>query len=239
MNDAAAPLGYGDHIGDWEFYKVFLDRSNPQDLLARRRVEWHAHGMWPCSASWDITNGWWHHSDATRVEPWPDFNEYHLPIYIEGGTHGLWPTRFEYCLDYVVYTWCARLNGDGVTYLPESIPNLGEVYRPRLGMETILQYNGLWGFSDSPDGPVLHEGRWQHSPTGNYPAAYAGKWGIAWSGIIRDGRISHPCTQIEAVVKAVETGGKIIAYPGNYNEAFTITKSCTITAPHGAVIIGE
>jgi hypothetical protein len=56
---------------------------------------------------------------------------------------------------------------------------------------------------------------------------------------IRDGTVFRPRLNVNAAINAAPSGGVVSIVTGSYSETMTITKALTLTAPVGAVIIGN
>lgn len=88
----------------------------------------------------------------------------HPLVYVEKGTHGMWPSEY-WKMCFSVVDWCTNSHaGNGPKYKTNANKrNLGEVDYPLNevdGAEIILRYNGRWGAynvqNDNPSGPALH-----------------------------------------------------------------------------------
>lgn len=236
-NDMNLPLDEGDHEGDWELYKVSLDRGVAEyNLSSMIKAEWHGHGeilaTWRRDGGWDELFSYPPPLNTQLLGPLPTMPQFHAPLFIEENTHGLWPA-------YVAFPFVGRNAGDGISYTPNSIPNIGEAYRPRLGMEVIAQFNGLWGgFEDSPEGPVPRAAYlWQPSPSANNEALYIGSWSIPPITGLRFGRISRPWHSLQEFLHSNPEADTVIIYPGTYNTIPRISRRLRIEAPHGHVTI--
>ena len=215
--------------------------------LTLQQAWWHGHtndfmAKWTRGASpeWEI---------GPNVTIWggesylPYMPVQHPPVLIEVGTHGLLPAYGWYCED-IVGWWCSECDGDGYSFIPESIPNIGEAYRPRLGMEVVTHFNGKWGGAgDSPEGPVLHW-QWRSNPnpvpSANQEGTYVGQYDNTSHPGSFKGRISRPWQSVANAVSVTPAGGDVIIFPGTYNESVTITDPMRLVAPHGGVrIVGQ
>jgi len=155
---------------------------------------------------------------------------------IEAGTHGFYPTEWD-CFA------AGKNRGSWHSYVPPVVANVGEVRRPRLFLETIVQFNGTWGedeiYAEPPHGPPLQ--RWVDGGPAD-AARYVGKWNHGRNypgGTAPSGRISWPHNSLGEAASQASAGQTILIYPGNYNEAVTISTPVTLQAPHGAVTIGQ
>jgi hypothetical protein len=232
-NGVEAPANIADHEGDWELFEVYLDPNNPKNVSNMKKAVWYGHGK-PFLFRWEA-GSWDHDSDATPTGSYPPMPQAHPPIYVESGTHGSWPTVGR-------FSGVGKNRGNGHSYTPKNVTNIGEAYRPRIGTEVILQFNGRWGafrrFNSCPPGPVL-QSQWRHSPGANSPALYVGQWNAGPDDSYRNGRISWPLNNVEQAGSAASSGQTILIYPGNYSRGAVISKPVTLKAPHGNVIIGR
>lgn len=249
----------GEHEGDWEVINVFVDQTAalnawqsgaPFTGQMMCRVEWHAHGYSPAGAIWDPSvaewpgGWWWTREDSSAPQaPLPARPAQHPDVYVEADSHGFWPVPW-----YLIRI--GRNRGNGHSYIPTSVENVGEVFRPRLGSELVVQYNGQWGGpwdvvgfdGDPPDAPPL-QSRW--IPGGpSAEARYVGPWNhgqVHPNGIAPRGRISwpHPNLAEAAAANAGTPGREILIYPGSYPGAVTITTPTTLRAPHGTITLGR
>ncbi len=234
----------GEHEGDWELFEVFVPAADPFNVNAVLEMRWHAHGNTPAGAWWTAGHGWGWSSSAWSCSPigsfpWPHSGPpwQHAPILIEAGTHGFYPTEWD-CLA------AGKNRGNWYSYVPPVVPNVGEIRRPRLFFETVLQFNGTWGeeenYAEPPHGPILQ--RWiDGGPTDE--ARYVGKWNHGRShpnGLAPLGRISWPHQSVSSAVGNAASGQTILIFPGSYDASgVTITKAVTLRAPHGDVTIGQ
>jgi hypothetical protein len=249
-NDADAPFHAFDHEGDWELYEVFLDPIDPTDITKMQSAVWHGHGE-PFTAKWEAVC-------AEGIDCWtwinppvgcsaPDYSclpvmpQGHAPIFVEAGTHGSWPYNVD-------SFGVGKNRGNSLNnYVATGVTNLGEAYRPRLGAEVVLQFNGRWGAfkccgSDvtTPPGPTLH-GQWRPSPGANDEARYVGGWSHGQqhpNGLAPSGRISWPHVTVGEAVQAATSNQTVLVFPGNYPELLTLHTPMTIKAPYGGVVIG-
>jgi len=235
-NSVDAPLNAGDHEGDWELFEVYLDRTDPKNVGNMKKAVWHGHGkaflfLWE-AGRWD------RNSEATPTGSYPPMPQAHPPIYVESGTHGSWPTVGS-------FSGVGKNRGDGHSYVPANVTNIGEAYRPRLGTEVVLQFNGRWGafkcclsFVTTPPGPVL-QSQWRHSPGTNSEALYVGQWNAGSDDSYRNGRISWPWNSVNQAVSSASDSQTILIYPGSYFGGIVIAKQMILKAPHGNVVIGR
>lgn len=252
-NDVDVPFGIADHEGEWELFEVYIDRNGPYTPDAIQKIMWRGHndnGSANALAAWErgcncwtwTTSGYFNSrlGDLPQMPP-PDG---HAPVFVEAGTHGGWPCPVDY--DGVGANW----GNSSHNYVPSEIPNLGEAYRPRLGCEVVLHFNGRWGayaccldYQDTPPGPVMQGGGqpWVWPTSGNDIARYVGLWNHGQShphGTAPTGMISWPHHLVGDAIDAASSGQTILIYPGTYGEALTISKPVTLKAPHGSVTIG-
>lgn len=227
----------GDHEGDWELFEVYLDRNDPKNVSNMKKAAWYAHGESPYLFAWE-NGSWYQHPSATLIGTLPSMPQAHPPIYVESGTHGSWPA-------FGSYTGVGKNRGNGHSYVPTNVTSIGEVYRPRLGTEVVLQFNGRWGafkcclfLVRTPEGPAL-KSQWRHSPGTNSEALYVGQWNAGTDDSYRNGRISWPWTNVEQAVSAASDSQTILIYPGSYSVGAEISKPVTLKAPHGNVTIGK
>lgn len=238
--NSTSALDYiADHEGEWELFEVELDRNDPQNVNKMKRAAWYAHGGSP--TTWDSQNGFKLKSGATLLGIYPTMPQAHPPVYVESGSHGSWPAFVNNGIPFT-----GKNRGDGHSYTPRNVTNIGETYRPRLGSEVILQFNGKWGafgrFNSPPEGPVLQPlplWRLPASPTANTPAVYVGQWNAGTDDSYRNGRISWPWTNVEQAVSAASDSQTILIYPGSYSAGAEISKPVTLKAPHGNVVISR
>lgn len=141
-------------------------------------------------------------------------------------------------------------DGNGEMITPTGIPNLGEVNRPRVGMEVVLHFNGSWGHdrgyatNDCPPGPALHRAGgqkpfWIDPYGGAAPEArYLANWDYNDYGY--PGLISNPFRTLGDASSQTPLGATLLVYPGTYPipQPFELSKPMTIRAPHGGVILG-
>lgn len=236
-NSVDAPINAGDHEGDWELFEVYLDRNDPKNVNNMKKAAWYAHGESPYLFAWE-NGSWYQHPSATLIGTPPSMPQAHPPIYVESGTHGSWPA-------FGSYTGVGKNRGNGHSYVPANVPNIGEIYRPRLGSEVILQFNGRWGafkcclfLVTTPEGPIL-QSQWRHSPGTNSEALYVGRWNAGPDDSYRNGRISWPWANVEQAVSATSDSQTILIYPGSYSAGAEISKPVMLKAPHGNVVISR
>jgi hypothetical protein len=258
MNDTP-PIGtdsIGEHEGDWELFEVVADATDPTNVDKMIQATWHGHGAdylarWNKDSEWrfcatDSTN--WANCHVKEGLPlWKarpkEKPPQHAPVYVEANTHGSWPMPCE------TVGWSgtglARGNDGDHSYVVENVPNLGELMRPRLGLEVILHYNGRWGAwgvsSGKPSGPVLHRQQWAEPPGTRLEAIYVGTYdqgSIHPNGTAEKGRISWPLQSVSQAINSASNGQPIIIFPGAYNEAVTINRPVILKFPYGDVIIG-
>jgi hypothetical protein len=100
----------------------------------------------PAGIGWAQDNLLWLYCDGTECT--------HPMVYVEWGGHESWPTPY--------WDWIGARNhnGEGLSYLTATPPNLGEFDHPDPrypGANLIMHFNGSWGhYNDSPPGPTLH-----------------------------------------------------------------------------------
>jgi len=243
-NDTTAPFNIADHEGDWELVVFYIGTQDPTNMDYFEKAVWWGHGeelaIWTADEGWEPI-----HLDKYAVGyNFPPMPQQHPPVYIEANTHGSWPAPAQYNID----TGLAQGNHE-IGYQAVNITNIGEVYRPRLGCEVILQYNGLWGagssmFVDCPSGPPQHktEGQYKSGGPAN-EAIYIGKWNHGRqhpNGLAPLGRISWPhITVTGGIACSFIQDQDVLIYPGTYYENIVIDKAVVLRAPHGDVVIGE
>ena len=236
-SSADAPFNIADHEGEWELFEVELDPNEPQNVNMMKRAAWYAHGGGP--SQWDPAHGSLPilASGATLLGTLPTMPQAHPPVYVESGSHGSWPAFVDNGIP-----GTGKNRGNGHSYTPQNVTNVGEAYRPRLGTEVILQFNGRWGafsrFNASPEGPVL-QSQWRHSPGSNSSAIYVGQWNAGPDDSYRNGRISWPWNSVETAISAASDSQTVLIYPGSYSGGGVISKPVTLKAPHGNVTIGR
>lgn len=285
----------GAHEGDWEYMDLFVsyDSSNPNASLALPKlvgIKWWAHGgrieWWRngwsngISAPFEGTTGQGTAHQGTfydyqeegaggcvnRLGDWPVINTQHPEGYIQPHGHGFFPTAYRYKKN--IEGFCvgnANAEGTGLRMTPLQVANVGEMYRPRLGMELVCNYGGRWGAeslgpNEPPDGPPLQAKHWPQrsapTNTGNNSsmgpqreAIYLGTWDhgradLPFGLTTPIGRISWPYQNFGSAVDAATShlpsyGQALVIYPGQYHaQGVLITQPLTIKTPHGGVIIG-
>ncbi len=202
---------------------------------------------------------------VNRLGDWPVINTPHPEAYIQPHGHGFFPTAYRYKKN--VGGLClgnANAEGTGFRMTPLQVANVGEMYRPRLGMELICNYGGRWGASGEmnqpPDGPPLQARHWPQrsapANTGNNSsmgpqreAIYLGTWDHGRADLpfglsTPIGRISWPYQNFGSAVDAATSnlpayGKTLVIYPGQYHaQGVIVSQPLRITTPHGGVIIG-
>lgn len=236
-NEAAQLADIGDHESDWELFEVLVKKENPKALSSRQSVAWYGHGK--RLATWSPQELYQPGKDVNVTElKAPEPMQQHASVYIEAGTHGFWHT-------FVDYPYVGKNRGNGRSFVPNNITNLGEAYRPRLGTEVITQFNGRWGayrrINACPPGPVIdeHDWMWRAPSSPHSEAVYVGQWSVMGLSDVQRGRISHPWNSVQDAVSAAKDGQTILLFPGQYAGSVIITKKLILQAPHGNVNIGN
>jgi hypothetical protein len=223
-NDYSAPLGVGDHQGDWTYLEALVIRQGRKLV----RLVYHHHGDDFCK--------------PTVIEK--DFQPGCRPsCYLEVGAHEWWPSPGEggecpiEILGIPAGSASLRHDGRGRHFQTHDIPNLGEIFAPMPDdsmNEIILHFNGLWG---DPEGLAVRGPAWPR-PLAVY-GAYVDSRAPAWDGEGLGSRY-HPFQTLAAATAVVQPGGRVhlatTAHPG----AVTLSKPMTLVAwGEGSATVGN
>lgn len=279
----------GAHEGDWEFYNVFVVDSpgvapNLNMLIGAewwahgKRVEWWRDGYTPIEIPvspnpppQDGGVGVWYDYQTglnggcvERKGNWSPVNNLHLPAFIQPHGHGFFPTSFQWKVDGLQLVCYGNADAEGTSVfrgVPAEVANVGELYRPRLGMELICQYSGYWGSESKgntpPKGPPLSMKHWPGRAPGSsivlssLQAAYVGRWNCGRTmpnspAPAPLGRISWPYQFLgDAFAVQADTRSNVVhLYPGTYGDRNLVIvplpdETIVLKAPHGGVIVGQ
>lgn len=243
FNDNQAPLGIGDHEGDWLYLDVYVTRRPPHAL---RYLVYHHHGDGNCAP--DVVPGYGSTLDGSGliIQQFVPLPEDGIPrAYLDEGSHEWWalPCDSDDCDCF----GSDPHDGQGVNYRAANIVNLGEAFAPMAGTEPqlVLFFNGTWGqYGDPPSGPPL-----QFYPSNPLMVGYTDAAAPAW-GPDGLGSRYHPFSDLAAAKAQVETtvtgfaaynvSGNLRLRAGHYVGSFSFDKPMTLQLwGSGAATIGQ
>lgn len=237
MNEAECMSDCGDHEGDWLYLDVYVSEQAPFPL---QYIVYHHHGDNNCAPVYVPYFGGPPYNQPPVLLP----TDGHPICYIEEQAHEWWPwaSGGGEC-EFAPGCENASHMGNGLTYMVQSVTNVGEWYSPMPGSleaQLFVLFNGLWGSwgadcepfntATPPDSPMVqffpHPSNWTFLSHGHV-------------NTVGDGSATNPWRTFPLAVASTQAGKKIRIIAGDYTAVGTWSTPITLTATLGSVTLGD